>query len=94
MKNASDENLKPILYQNTPNPHNGQCTIRYYVPEFNSTCEVHFFDNYGNLVKAVSIATTGMGQLNVDAQDLSAGSYTYALIIDGEVVAARMMLKK
>jgi hypothetical protein len=45
-------------------------------------------------LKAVSIANTGMGQLNVDANDLSAGSYTYALIIDGEVVATRMMLKK
>lgn len=94
LKNVSDENQKPILYQNTPNPHGGQCSIRYFVPESNSACEIHFFDNYGNLVKAISIPAKGMGQLNVDAQDLSAGSYTYALVIDGEVKATRVMLKQ
>ncbi|MDZ4822348.1 MAG: T9SS type A sorting domain-containing protein [Flavobacteriales bacterium] len=84
----------PILYQNTPNPHKGECTIKYFVPQFNANCEVQFFDMYGNAIHTEPVTQTGIGQLNIDVHNLASGSYSYALVIDGVVVATRIMIKE
>jgi hypothetical protein len=46
------------------------------------------------MIKSIPIMQTGMNQINVHAGDLAAGSYAYALIIDGQIVASKTMVRK
>jgi len=45
-------------------------------------------------IKTVNITTKGQGALNVYANDLSNGTYSYTLVIDGSVVATQKMIKQ
>ena len=43
-------------------------------------------------MKEVEITKTGSGQLNVYAQDLSSGIYTYTLVADGVTIDSKKMV--
>ena len=42
----------------------------------------------------VNVDEKGAGQLNVFAEDLSSGNYSYTLIADGKVVETKTMVKQ
>lgn len=42
----------------------------------------------------MDVRERGNGQINVYANDLSSGIYTYSLLADGKVVATKRMVKK
>lgn len=46
------------------------------------------------MIKSVDIKSKGIGQLNVFANDLSNGVYSYTLIIDGKPTATKKMVKE
>ena len=48
--------------------------------------KIIFTDSKGNTMKEVDVKEKGQGQMNVYAQDLSSGIYTYTLIADGAPV--------
>jgi len=52
-----------------------------------------FYDSNGKLINTVSIKERGNSQLNVFANDLSTGIYTYTLVADGQIVATKKMVK-
>lgn len=81
-----------ILDQNAPNPFARQTTITYHVPVSAGKAEVIFYDTKGALVKKVDV-TKGKGILNVYTDDLSNGTYTYVLVVDGKVSASKQMIK-
>jgi len=80
------------LEQNTPNPFNGQTYIKYVVPTDAQNSSINIFGSNGQLLREVSIDHVGEGELAVDAQDLSSGTYSYQLIIDGRTVETRKMV--
>ena len=83
-----------ILYQNEPNPFNGTTIIRYYIPEnIQLDAFMAFFDAYGNEIKKVKINETGAGKIEVNAQNVAAGIYTYSLLVNGKVVDTKKMIK-
>jgi hypothetical protein len=82
-----------VLYQNTPNPFGEGTTIKYFVPD-NANAKIVFYDNYGNQIKTYNIAENGMGQLNVEASNLSAGMYSYSLIISGKIIDTKKMIRQ
>ncbi|OQA01210.1 MAG: hypothetical protein BWY70_00460 [Bacteroidetes bacterium ADurb.Bin408] len=84
-----------ILYQNEPNPFNGTTIIRYFIPE-NMQIETFmaFYDAYGNEIKKVKINETGAGKIEVNAQNISAGIYSYSLVVNGKVMDTKKMIKK
>ena len=52
-----------------------------------------FLDQSGKIIKAVDLTEKGKGTLNVFAYDLSNGIYTYSLIIDGQTMETKKMVK-
>ncbi|MBS1647671.1 MAG: hypothetical protein JST67_10055 [Bacteroidetes bacterium] len=47
----------------------------------------------GRQIKTVDV-TKGKGQLNVYANDLTSGAYSYTLIVDGKIIDTKKMIKQ
>jgi len=82
-----------VLNQNVPNPFAEQTVITYSIPESVKKADILFYDSNGKLINTVSIKERGNSQLNVFANDLSTGIYTYTLVADGQIVATKKMVK-
>ncbi len=83
-----------VLEQNVPNPFAEQTTIAYEIPETVHKAQILFYNHNGQLINSVEIQEKGHGSLNVFANDLSSGVYTYTLIADGEIIATKKMVKQ
>ncbi len=83
-----------VLNQNVPNPFAEQTVISYSIPESVKKADILFYDSNGKLINTVSIKERGNSQLNVFANDLSTGIYTYTLVADGQIVASKKMVKQ
>ena len=81
------------LGQNVPNPFTGETQIAYQVPEKASSASMNIYDMNGRLLKNIKISHTGKGQLNIAAQELPSGTYSYQLVVDNEIIGAKKMLK-
>jgi len=51
-----------------------------------------YYDQNGNLVKQVSIAQSGKGQVTINANELAQGTYTYTLEVNGASVDTKLMV--
>ena len=91
--NLSDRN-SIILNQNVPNPFAESTTITFSIPTSVQKAQIHFYDGQGKLINSVDIIERGNGQLNVFANDLSTGVYTYSLVADGQIVSTKRMVKE
>lgn len=83
-----------VLNQNVPNPFAEQTTISYYLPDNVQRAQILFFEQSGKIIKTVDLKEKGKGTLNVFANDLSNGIYTYSLIIDGQTIETKKMVKQ
>lgn len=83
-----------VLNQNVPNPFAEQTTISYYLPDNAGRAQIIFLEQSGKIIKTVDLTDKGKGTLNVFANDLSNGIYTYSLIIDGQIVETKKMVKQ
>lgn len=83
-----------VLFQNVPNPFAEQTTISYYLPDNVQRAQILFFEQSGKIIKTVDLTEKGKGVLNVFANDLSNGMYTYSLIIDGQTIETKKMIKQ
>jgi hypothetical protein len=103
---SNRENI--ILNQNSPNPFAEQTTITYKLPDTVKTAKMLFYDAQGELIKAVDLTSrrnrsddrgdeigecAGEGRLFIFADDLRAGLYTYALVVDQRKVSSKQMVK-
>ena len=82
-----------VLEQNVPNPFAEQTTINYFIPDDVKFAQVIFYDNLGRIIKTVDITEKGGGQLNVFANNLGNGIYSYSLVVDGKVTDTKKMLR-
>jgi trimeric autotransporter adhesin len=89
----TDKNII-VLNQNVPNPFAEQTTITYNIPQQFQFAQLLFYDVNGRIIKAVDVKQTGRGQLNVFANDLSNGIYSYTLVIDGNIIETKKMVKQ
>jgi hypothetical protein len=86
-------NAKPaMLFQNSPNPFNESTVIRYALSAEHSNGTIIIRDLSGNIVKSIAISNTGKGQVTVNSNELSHGTYTYTLEIAGESVDTKLMV--
>jgi hypothetical protein len=83
-----------VLNQNVPNPFAEQTVISYSIPESVQKANILFYDSNGKMINNVDIKERGNSQLNVFANDLSTGIYTYTLVADGQIVATKKMVKQ
>ena len=81
------------LEQNVPNPPVGNATrIGYNIPEVSAKAELVIADMNGKTVKQLLLTNKGKGLLNIDTAGLSAGTYSYTLLVDGKVIETRKMI--
>ncbi|MEM1325797.1 MAG: tail fiber domain-containing protein [Bacteroidota bacterium] len=80
------------LQQNQPNPFSENTTINYFVPDHIRTASLRITDLNGSVLKDIIINEKGTGQVELQAHALSAGSYQYTLILDGQVTATKQMV--
>ncbi len=83
-----------VLNQNQPNPFAEQTVITYNIPSTANAAQILFYDINGKQIQSVTITTFGAGQLNVYANDLTSGMYSYTLIVDGKVIDTKKMIKQ
>jgi flagellar hook assembly protein FlgD len=95
LSSASSKNVTltdASLGQNTPNPFTRGTSINYTVPQKFSSAQIIIYDNNGRTIKQVNISAAGKGTINVDASMLSAGTYSYSLIVDGKPISSKQMI--
>lgn len=80
------------LHQNAPNPFTKNTRIAYFIPEQTQRATLEIIDLSGRTLKTIVIDTRGEGQIELEAYALSAGQYTYRLVLDGHAIAARQMV--
>ena len=83
-----------VLNQNVPNPFAERTIISYSIPANVGKAQIHFYNGMGQLINTVEITERGKGEINVYANDLSTGIYTYSLVADGQIVATKRMMKE
>ena len=91
-QSAGNEFSAIRLEQNQPNPFSKSTAIRYELPAEQSKGVVVIRDLRGNIVKSIAINNTGKGQVAVNANELTQGTYTYTLEIAGESVDTKLMV--
>lgn len=85
---------KPILYQNIPNPFGEETTINYYLPQTVRDAKVVFHDNLGRQIVENELKTKGNSGINISGGKLMAGIYTYSLVVDGELITTKKLVKR
>ena len=80
------------LDQNSPNPFNQSTTIRYQLAEEVANAEIVIRDIKGNIIKSLNLSNKGRGQVIINANELSRGTYTYTLEINGTSIDTKLMV--
>ena len=83
-----------VLDQNNPNPFKESTVINYFIPEYIHFAQILFTDQLGRIINTVDINHSGNGQLNVKAEKLNNGIYTYSIVVDGAVIETKRMAKQ
>ncbi|MBS1748033.1 MAG: tail fiber domain-containing protein [Bacteroidetes bacterium] len=91
---ATENNItatSATLDQNIPNPLSNSTSIGYYIPSNLHNATLMITDMNGKKIKQVSLQP-GKGNITIDATTLSAGAYSYSLMINGKIIAKRKMI--
>ncbi len=80
------------LYQNAPNPSNQNTIINYYLPQTAGSAMITVTGINGETIKSISLNGNGNGQLSIQTAQLASGSYSYTLIVDGNIVDTKKMI--
>ncbi|MDD3877033.1 MAG: tail fiber domain-containing protein [Bacteroidales bacterium] len=81
------------LFQNTPNPFTRETQIKCYIPVDTRNAHIYIYNMQGTQLKKHILNGTGEIILNINAYELTAGMYLYALIVDGiEIDVKRMVI--
>jgi len=80
------------LLQNQPNPFNEATTIKYTLPQNTQNAQMQIADMNGRVIKTVELSDTQNGELILKAGELSMGTYSYSLIVDGQILSTKKMI--
>ncbi|MEM1326901.1 MAG: tail fiber domain-containing protein [Bacteroidota bacterium] len=83
---------KTTLQQNQPNPTQDVTTIAYKIPMGVQSAMLNITNQYGQVVKQITINERGQGQLEFSVNSLADGSYFYTLVLDGQVSETKQMM--
>lgn len=90
--NAEDIINSAILYQNIPNPFSEATTIRCYVPEGAAKAMITIYDLQGKQVAIRDLNGTGELEVEIFGNELYAGMFKYALIVNNTLVDTKSMV--
>jgi hypothetical protein len=80
------------LQTNTPNPFAGSTVIRYYIPAESRSALLSVTDARGSMLKTVSVAQKGKGELLLNGSQWPAGTYQCTLVVDGKTIDTKQMI--
>jgi len=80
------------LEQNQPNPFGSNTLIGYNVPADAANAVLNIFDVNGQLIHSESITNMGKGQIQIKAGTIAAGTYSYSLVVNGNIVDTKRMV--
>lgn len=92
--NEGNKDYYIVLGQNIPNPFKEQTTISYEVPENTKLAQIFFYSMEGKLVHFENLPSKGKGNVVIHGENLTNGTYTYTLVIDGIPVQTKKMMKQ
>jgi hypothetical protein len=85
---------QPYLYQNRPNPFNGDTSIRYNLPENPGSARLRIVNAVGLTVKTIDIIDTKENEVVLASNSLTSGVYFYSLIVDNVIIDTKRMVVK
>lgn len=95
---ASDQHLNTLdnasgveLGQNTPNPTGAGTTIDYALPAYMTNANLVVFDLNGREISSQAI-NDQRGVVELNTSTWTAGTYIYAIVVDGRAIARKKML--
>lgn len=80
------------LEQNIPNPFSENTIIKFYLPQETGNGMIKIYAVDASEIKSIPITEKGFGQVVVSGKTLSAGTYTYMLLIEGKVIDTKQMI--
>lgn len=80
------------LEQNVPNPFSGITSINCFLPVNKGNAFINFYSQTGVLLKSVKLTGEGKNTITLTAKQLAAGTYKYALVVDGKLIDTKMMV--
>jgi len=91
-QNIQLDGRRAYLEQNQPNPFNTNTLIKYQVPTDATNALVNIFDMNGQLIHSERIAQMGVGEIQLKAGTIAAGTYSYSLVVNGKVLDTKRMV--
>ncbi len=79
------------LSHNRPNPVTNYTTIAYQLPNNYNKASIELYDLTGRKINHYTLQDT-KGTLEVDASELSTGTYLYTLTVDGQRISSKKMM--
>ncbi|MBK8443490.1 MAG: tail fiber domain-containing protein [Sphingobacteriales bacterium] len=89
--NSNNYSNAARLEQNAPNPFYAKTIIQHYVPEEANSAQLQITALDGKVMKSINLGK-GFSTTTINGSELAAGTYIYALIIDGKNTAAKEMI--
>jgi len=80
-----------VLYQNIPNPFNGQTIIRFRLAEDAQEASICIFDLQGKMLKDIPLSK-GMDQITVNSFEMGKGMFLYSLLVNGQEICTKKMI--
>jgi hypothetical protein len=91
-KKEVNGNTSATLFQNNPNPYSSETEIRLTLPENVGRAAIMIYNLEGKQMKSIQVYEHGDVSVKISGNELSAGMYLYALIVDGKVVDTKRMI--
>jgi hypothetical protein len=92
VRNSTSIISAAYLEQNSPNPAGTATTIRYHLPTAATSARLTLTNTKGQVVKTMMLGNRGTGQISLNTQALSAGTYHYTLYVDGKSADTKRLL--
>ncbi len=91
-KDSGLQSSEVALLQNNPNPFSVNTEIKMVLPETAGSAFIIVYNLEGKQLKDLQVKGRGKVSTTILGNELSAGMYIYALIVDGKVVDTKRMI--
>jgi hypothetical protein len=85
---------RAMLYPNRPNPFSDKTIFRYRLPDMFGEARLQITAADGKVLGSLALQNAGEGEIAIETGTYPAGTYYYSLIVDGQIVDTRSMIKK
>ncbi len=88
----SQAETQTLLFQNQPNPFDQSTTISYQLAKEDEKAAIVIRNINGTLLKEIVLTRAGKGSTVINANEFSAGTYTYTLVVNGKSRETKLMI--